>query len=252
MRIGRRSTDTLIPACSGKELEACDENPTSASYKMNRKFTYLTLLLLAVATALHAKGDPLDAFSERRMFDGMFDWTLSKEYVDSQGGLSLKIAPHWSFHRTRNILYFDFKYDTKSGKWFHVSDGLYEEFIRPPSRGYYENWFAEAIDKRNEMRAARGEALIDGKLKKRPIEEIEREEADLAQKRKVLLEALEKERNLRRPQPISTANRETQDSSAPTERNNSTKTWLFSLTGSIACVVGLFLWLKIRSRRKKN
>ena len=198
-----------------------------------------------VATSL--SGSATDIFRD----PGMFDQAYFSVSTNPEGNLSVKIAPHWAFRRTSGtkVLLFDFEHNSKSGKWFLVSDGLREEFVKPASPGYYENWFAEAIRKRNEIRAARGETLIDGKLKIRPSEEIEQREADLALKRKALLETQGKEQT---PGSGSPTNAGEQEYSPPPRSHYRQITWILPLAVIFACSVGIFLWLKRRLSGKKQ
>ncbi|MBR5622040.1 MAG: hypothetical protein IKW49_02515 [Opitutales bacterium] len=209
---------------------------------MNTEKIIAVLALCALATSL--SGSVTDIFRDSRMFDQAY-FSVS---TNPEGNLSVKIAPHWAFRRTpgTKVLLFDFEHDSKSGKWFLVSDGLREEFVKPVSPGYYENWFAEAISKRNEVRAARGESLIDGKLKIRSSEEIERREAELALKRKSLLEAQQKEKELGLDSPTNTGKQKSSPQSISSQSLCRHVTWVLPLAVIFACSAGIFLWLKRR------
>ena len=130
-------------------------------------------------------------FSER----GMFSLELMKvsEYEGKQP-INISVPAHWAYRSGSKLYYFDFHYDAEKGKWFHVSDGLNEEFNAPENEFLHGNWFIGAIERRNAIRAEQGLPLIPCKIKQKSEESAKTENDALKQKQEELIKnILEKE-----------------------------------------------------------
>ena len=150
---------------------------------------------------------------------------------------------------------FYFLYDRQEKQWYHISDGLRERLNWWPHTQpiYSVVWLSEAFVARNRIRAEKGLPLLE----RNGWSLISREQADALYAEHIELNRKYGNPNIvaKKPVPAKTTQAPANPLGTP-EKMRCTPTlsglWVWLAFGSIFCSTGLFLWLKIRSRRKKS
>ena len=179
-----------------------------------------------------------EIYGECLIVQGNYAW---KAGIFEEGDATKKFSP------------FYFLYDRQRQQWYHVSDGLREKLDWPHTRFHGRAWLSEAFVARNRIRAEKGLPLLE----RNGWSLISREQAAALYAEHIELNRKYGNPNIvaKKPVPAKTPQAPANPLETP-EKMQCTPTlsglWVWLAFGSIFCATGLFLWLKIRSRRKKD